>query len=267
GVLPQNHELFRQADPYGKASLEECVNTIATLPLLHQPDAMFTYGAQTNFVGRIVEIISGEKLDQYVTKNILNPLKMANTSWIVPEADTVKLATGYSGDGNLAIAFAPQRQSMPYALGTNGLSSTTEDYFRFAQMLLNGGELDGARILKSETVKLMTTDQLPEALHPLNAIGAPFPNTGFGLGIAVLNGDPKNWEPAEFSFPNFCNLPGGSYYWPGVTGTYWFVDPVNEVICVLLTQTNAPPATPIFQEFHQTFYTHTIYKDDLRAAN
>ncbi len=267
GVLPQNHELFRKADPYGKTSLEECVNAIAALPLYHQPGVSFTYGAQTNIVGRIVEVISGMTLDQYVTKNILVPLKMFDTNWVVPEKDTTRIASLYSPDGNLSLINGPMRQEMSYALGTRGLLSTSGDFYRFAQMLLNGGALDGVRILTEESVNLMTSNLLPDELYPLNAIGAPFPNTGFGLAVAVLTGDPKQWKPMEFSFPNHANLPGGSFHWPGVTGTYWWVDPANKVVGVLLTQTGNPAAHPVFQEFHQTFYTSTIYSEENLAVN
>lgn len=261
GLLPQGHPKFVDASPYAKSNLEDCVNAIAGLPLFHEPEARFTYGASTNVVGRIIEVVSGITLDRYATENILKPLRMNDTYWIVPENDTTRVASMYSSDQNLALVIGPTRQSGNFPKGTSGLYSTTIDYARFAQMMLNLGELDGVRILEKKTAQLMITDLLPEALHPLNAIGSPLPNTGFGLGFAILNGNPKKWQPAALSFPNIGNLPAGSFYWPGVTGTYFWVDPFNEIVGVLLTQTNDPSAHPVFQDFHQTLYSGLFYQE------
>lgn len=265
GLLPQGHPVFRAAKPYEKESLEQCAKTIAKLPLYHQPGERFTYGASTNIIGRIVEILSGETLDVYVQKEILDPLKMTSTFYKVPAEDTARIASFYSANGLLTLEERPIRAEMPYALGTRGLFTTTGDYFRFAQMLLNKGELDGIRILKQETVQLMTSDLLAPELHPLNVMGTSLPNTGFGLGLAILTGDPGKWESAPLVFPNLGNLPAGSYYWPGVTNTFWWADPHNKICGVFFSQTHEPTAYPAFQNFTQNLYLNTIYKVSRRS--
>lgn len=235
-------------------SLKEYVDAFTVLPLVHQPGEKFTYGLNTNVIGRVVEIVSGQPFEVFIKKRIFDPLKMESTYFFIPEEDLDRFCSLYKpGDGRLTLVQGPTTHPVKFAMGNGGLTSSASDYFRFAQMLVNGGELDGVRLLKKETVQLMTRNHLPEKILPLNVMGTIFPNNGFGLGVAVV-GQAPGWTPAALKFSNMGNLPAGSFFWPGVTNTYWWGDPSNGIVGILLTQSTDPSATTIFQEFHHVVY-------------
>ena len=212
-------------------TLADLVSDIATMPLLHQPGEVWEYSLGVDVLGRVIEVASGQPLDQFFEARIFKPLGMIDTGFFVPEAKLGRLvdpiATGRPRTWDV---------TKPTTLfsGGGGLVSTAPDYLRFCQMLLNGGELDGVRILSAKTVKQMTTNTLPPDMRFAGNNGqfvGPRVGTGWGLGFAVRTD------------PEFSLLPGavGSFNWSGVWGTYFWIDPVEKLIGLQMIQ--VPPGT------------------------
>src|SRR5579864_5406605 len=151
-------QMYRKANIFGAKSLAEMVKTIATMPLLHQPGEAWEYSVSTDVLGRIVEVASGTDLDNFVQERIAGPLKMNDTGfWVKPSA----IARLAKPDAQSNLPFADPTQRPAILSGGGGMFSSAGDYARFAQMLLNGGELEGVRILAPKTIALMTSGQLP----------------------------------------------------------------------------------------------------------
>ena len=223
-------QMYRKADLFGAESLAVMVKTLATLPLLHQPGEFWEYSVSTDVLGRIVEVAAGADLDAFVRDRITVPLKMNDTGfWVKPPA-VGRLA---KPDGPPDNSQDPTKKPKVYS-GGGGMFSTAADYTRFCQMLLNGGVLDGVRILSPRTIALMTSDQLPpntERHTPVAvALGpfAPVPEMGtsFGLGFAVRVEAGRNPLPGSV----------GVFYWAGITGTLFWVDPQMKLVAVWMTQ-------------------------------
>jgi CubicO group peptidase (beta-lactamase class C family) len=200
---------------------------LASLPLLHQPGKVFEYGMSTDLLGRIVEVQTGQQLDDAVWELVLDPLNMRNTDF-QPQPDRIADIPSSPVRDTLAPLMTIDQS---WWSGGSGLCSTVSDYMRFARMLRNGGHLDGVTVLKPETLALMLRDQLPENVRygsytPALGITAPWPENGlgFGLGFAVRTRHDKK-------------LPGGlgEFLWPGISGANFWVDPENELIVVFLT--------------------------------
>ena len=189
-------------------TLAELVSKLSQLPLEHHPGTVWEYSRSTDVLGYIVEVLSGTTLDQYFDKHILGPLRMTDTSFFVPEEKEIRSVT---------MVAKPQLLS-----GGGGLVSTAGDYARFCQMLLNGGTLDGARILKQETVKLMTTDHLGSIKRGL--WDGPGPGYGFGYGFAIRRKEGSHVYPGT----------AGDFWWGGYAGTYYWIDPKRELITVYM---------------------------------
>jgi CubicO group peptidase (beta-lactamase class C family) len=228
GLNPDNpiDRAYVDTGVLGAKSNQEFVQKIAALPLVAQPGTRWKYSVSVDIQGLIVEKLSGQSLGDFMTSRIFAPLKMTDTGFWLPAQKTNRLASLY--------VWAPKAQklvpaegfmvldiSKPPALasGGGGLVSTNADYARFAQMLLNGGELEGKRILKPETVKLMRTNMLGEAI--MNSDVPPF-NTargrGFGLDFAVVLDSAKAGPQGE-----------GTYSWGGAAGTWFWIDPKNDL--------------------------------------
>jgi CubicO group peptidase (beta-lactamase class C family) len=224
--------MYRKAGIFSAKSLEEMVKIIATMPLLHQPGEFWEYSVSTDVLGRVVEVASGMDLDSFVRQRITGPLKMNDTGfWVRPEA--VSRLAKPDGESNAAFESATQKPNI--FSGGGGMLSTAGDYARFSQMLLNGGELDGVRILAPKTIALMTSDQLAPTVErhtPVAmAIGpfGPVPEMGtsFGLGFAVRVDAGRNPLPGSV----------GDFSWGGITGTLFWVDPQTKLVAVLMAQT------------------------------
>lgn len=198
------------------AKLSETITKLSKIPLQYQPGTRWHYGVSTDVLGRVVEVASGMSFKEYLDKNIFGPLKMTDTFFSVPKDKQNRFAEMYRfQDGKLvpaspmaSIRFVSDRNE--FYSGGGGLCSTTDDYLRFARMLLNKGELDGIRILKAETIAEMTRDQLPKSIQSREF--------KFGLGFRI----DKN----------------GHFSWGGAAGTRFWVDPNNKMITVFMVQIN-----------------------------
>jgi len=225
-------------------TIADAVKRLATMPLNFNPGEAWEYGPATDVVGRLVEVISGMTLDEYLRKKIFEPLKMTDTHFYLPSSKLDRFAANYQPDeknGNkikLVEAPTPEsrwvKQPHNYFSGAGGLVSTAADYVRFHQMMLNGGELDGARILGRKTVELMTTNHIGDL--PIWLTG---PGFGFGLGYSVVK---------DIGVTGQAGSPG-QYGWGGAFCTYFQVDPKEELIGIVMTQVRPYNHINIRQEF------------------
>jgi CubicO group peptidase (beta-lactamase class C family) len=210
--------------------LQEFVAKLAKIPLVYQPGTKFHYSVAVDVLGRVVEVVSGKTLDVFFEERIFKPLDMVDTAFYVPAAKVARFATNY-GPALVVIddpSKSPYLKPPKFFSGGGGLVSTARDYARFCQMMLNDGVLGATRLLQSETVLMMTRNQLPaEALPMAMPAGAPTDKgLGFGLGFAVrIAPDSKN--PAS---------PAGEYFWGGAASTGFSICPKNDTVVVALTQ-------------------------------
>ncbi|MGI8937779.1 MAG: serine hydrolase domain-containing protein [Iamia sp.] len=235
---------FDFGQPPGVDMAAAC-QTWASLPLLFQPGSEWTYSVATDVLGHLVEVISGQSLDAFFAERILGPLGMVDTSFGLPEDQRHRLAglyiPGQGGKANRFDAIGPVAKKTPtYLSGGGGLVSTAADYLRFADMLRRGGELDGVRLLSDRTVRYMTRNHLPGGAD-LEQYGRPlFAETssegvGFGLGLAVT------LDPVA----NRVMGSPGSFTWGGAASTTFWVDPVEDITAVFLTQLLPSSTHPI----------------------
>jgi CubicO group peptidase (beta-lactamase class C family) len=199
---------------------------VASLPLICQPGAEWNYSRSTDILGRIIEVVSGKTLGAFLTERILAPLQMAETAFFTGEENAGRIAEPFPVDpwnGEKVQLFNPL-ESPAMESGGGGLVSTTMDYARFCQMLLNGGTLDGARIIGRKTLQLMASDHLSPQVKVKGEMLAP--GHGFGLGFAV--------RTHQGMAPFLGSL--GDFYWSGMAGTYFWIDPKEDLIALLMMQ-------------------------------
>ena len=226
-------------------NLQEFIDKLAKLPLLYEPGKGWNYSVSMDIEGYIVEKLSGKSLPDFMRDNIYTPLGMKDAGFFVPAEKQGRFATNYYWDGKDGITVRPNgnlpqrgydtQPTMPS--GGGGMVSTIEDYYRFAQMLGNGGELNGKRILAPATVHLMTSNHVPmELLTGKYAIGNAVMRPGFGYGYNCA----VEFDPAE------ANLPDGkgTYQWDGAAGTWFWVDPTNDVVFIGMIQRMLGPHSP-----------------------
>jgi CubicO group peptidase (beta-lactamase class C family) len=239
--------------------LAQACDRWAGLPLLFQPGTRWGYSVATDVLGRLVEVVSGQSLDEFLADRILGPLKMSDTRWWVDDADADRLAALYVPDPATGRAVredrlgAAARRKPTMLSGGGGLVSTAADYHRFTQMLLRGGELDGARILGSRTVRFMTTNHLPGGLDlgQLSTGGfaeSTFEGIGFGLGFAVV----------EDPVPSRTLASRGEYFWGGAASTTFWVDPAEELTAMLFTQLLPSSTHPVRPQLRQLVYSALV---------
>lgn len=216
-------------------TLEDMTLKLSRLPLAHQPGSRWRYSISTDVLARLVEVVSGVPFDQYLSRVVFEPLGMNDTGFFVPDDQMERFATVYGptpSGGLMPIGTPGDRRftSRPAFLsGGGGLVSTATDYLRFAQMLLNGGELDGARLLGPRTVGLMTRNHLPSNCVPYQISSGMAGFTrgyGFGLGFAVMT------DLAQATAMGS----EGEYHWGGAASTYFWIDPHEHLIGILMTQ-------------------------------
>jgi CubicO group peptidase (beta-lactamase class C family) len=219
-------------------TLETMVTNLAALPLEFHPGERWLYGVSTDVVGHLVQLMSGRKLDEYLQTEIFGPLQMSDSGFSVPDGSLERFTSNYGRTRYKTLKkiddadTSAYRKQPSFLSGGGGLVSTTADYVRFCQMLVNGGELDGVRVLGRKTVDLMRTNHLPNdgQLRDYAIEGGygetGFDGIGFGLTMAVGLG-----EAATQSIG-----PAGDYYWGGAASTIFWVDPVEDLAVVFMTQ-------------------------------
>ena len=235
--------MYMSAKVYSRAqSSADQVATLSKLPLLHQPGTRWEYGRSTDVVGRLVEVLSGERLGAFFERHILAPLGMVDTAFHVPRHHQSRLAEPFARDPESGgtVQLLEVRSAPNFESGGGGLVSTASDYARFLQMLLSGGSLDGRRLLSRKTIEFMTADHL----GPIT--GAPdllLPGHGFGLGFAVR------------LQAGIAQIPGsiGQYFWGGLAGTTFWVDPAEQLLALLLIQ------APGQRDYYRTLFRNLVY--------
>ncbi len=217
------HQSYRTAGIGNRdVSNAEFVSRLAKLPLLMQPGTRWHYGVSTDVLGRLVEVISGMTLAQFFEERIFQPLSMHDTSFVVPAEKSSRVAQPWAQPGVRMTPRFDVAVDAAYQSGGGGLVGTAGDYLRFAQMLLNGGELNGIRLLSPRTITYMTADHL-------GGLPGQEPGMGFGLGFQVRKEIGGAGQPGSI----------GEYGWPGAAGTTFWIDPQEQLIGIYLVQVNA----------------------------
>jgi CubicO group peptidase (beta-lactamase class C family) len=224
-------KLYAQADLFnGDTDNAQFAERIAKLPLSEQPGTLWDYGHSTDVLGRVIEVISGQSLFRFEKERLLDPLGMTDTAFYVADPAKRPLIAEPMPDDRFISPVAGIRDPMSprrWESGGAGMVGTISDYARFAQMLLNGGTFEGRRYLKPETIALMTSDHIgPETKIARGYFYFPGASSGFGLGFAVRTSIPPN-----------TSWPPGEYRWDGVGGTFFFIDPKDDMFVIFMVQT------------------------------
>jgi CubicO group peptidase (beta-lactamase class C family) len=235
GDNPGVGPLLTAANPMNvRNTLTQMAERLGSVPLWSQPGERWAYGLSVDVQAFLVERISGQPFERYVQEHVLEPLKMRETRYFVPESDRDRLAKMYQRTDSGVLRRAPDEQALAFNTGHWaltpggwGLTSTLDDYMRFARMLLNGGELDGARILRPETVRLMATNHLSDDVTERSFLPSKG-QVGFGIDFAVRVRPPANADEN--------NGVVGEFFWDGLASTVFWVDPANQLTAVLFTQ-------------------------------
>ncbi len=223
-------QMYREANVLSEENdIDQMSRNVAGIPLMCQPGSEFNYGVSVDVLGRVIEVASGQPLDLFMKEQIFDPLEMEDTGFFVPKDSHERFTSNYAprpGGGLMRIdapASSKFSEKPKLLSGGGGLVSTASDYMRFAQMILNGGELDGVRILKPETIKEMTKNQLPRSAFPVKVGGSTMEGVGFGLGFSVVV-DPGRLNVA------------GEYGWDGMASTHYWASKEKDIAVVVLTQ-------------------------------
>jgi CubicO group peptidase (beta-lactamase class C family) len=235
-------------------TLQEGIDKLAAQPLMAQPGSAWNYSLSTDVLGRVVEVVSGMSFDVFLRDRIIKPLGMSDTAFVVSEAKWPRFSTVYSPDGKGGIRpmtdpeeafgnahlsqFAWYKEPKKYFSGGAGLTSTIHDYARFAQMLLNGGVLDGVRLLSPKTIDLMTGSATSD-LPPAGLLG---PGTQFALGFRVVTDVAATQTQGSV----------GMYGWLGIYGTTFWVDPKEKLVAIMMVQRY--PGSPVGNGFQPLVY-------------
>lgn len=249
--------LYSAADLFSaEHDLEELVSRVASLPLVGHPGSEWNYSVSTDILGHLIEVVSGMWFDEFLKERIFRLLEMHDTDFFVSEDRHDRFTAMYTqGVEGLRLSDSPRTgdySHQPRLLsGGGGLVSTASDYIRFAQMLLNGGELEGVRLLTQETVELMRTNRLPKEHLPLR-LGDVWvaPGYGFGLGFSVLVDEEATEEPDN----------AGIFRWWGSGSTYFWIDPNEHLIGIVLAQV-LPPTVPDMEKTFQTLVYESVKKN------
>lgn len=228
---------FGFGDPAAAGTIEAMIENLAKIPLEASPGQVWNYSVSTDVVGYLVSKISGQPLEAFLRQRIFTPLGMIDTGFHVPAEKASRLAACYiaTPDSRMKLQDEPQnsRYLKPpsFISGGGGLVSTAADYLRFCRMLLNGGVLDDTRLLSPKTLELMTANHLPGGKElPDLSISlfseASYAGVGFGLGFAVTT------DPARTLVPGTP----GDFFWGGMAGTYFWIDPREQLIVIFMTQ-------------------------------
>ena len=221
------HVLYGARAPFRRDKpIADWVANLGSLPLLHQPGEVWEYAIGFDVLGRVIEVVSGQSFDRFLQERLFAPLHMVDSGFSVPQDKLARLVAVPGPQPQPPFANSDVGKPQTFFSGGGGIVSTVPDFLRFCQMLLNGGELDGVRILKPETVRLMTTNSLPPKMHIAGHEVGPAFGTGWGLGFAVRTS------------PDFSYIPGavGSFNWQGSWGTFFSIDPAQKLILIMMMQ-------------------------------
>ena len=240
-------------------TVADMIATLAELPLEFSPGTRWNYSVATDVLGHLIEVISGQRLDAYLAEHVFGPLGMRDTSFTIRDEQVPRFAANYErqADGRLKMIDDPTRSlyaQQSFFSGGGGLVSTALDYYRFTAMLLNGGELDGMRLLGRKTVELMTANHLPndgevaQLALPGSFTDIPYAGLGFGLGFSVMQSAAR------------AHIPGtpGTYAWGGAASTAFWVDPTEELIVVFMTQLMPSATYPLGRELRVLSYSALV---------
>jgi CubicO group peptidase (beta-lactamase class C family) len=224
----------------------EFSRTLAALPLMFEPGSMWEYSRATDVLGRLVEVISGQSLGDFLRAHILGPLGMHDTAFAVAPVQHGRIAEPFAHDpdGGTPMRLIDIRREAALESGGGGLAGTAMDYARFLQFMLNKGELDGVRLLGPRTVEFMTSDHLGRIpIHGGAASTLLPPGHGFGLGFAVRTA------------AGLAPVPGsvGMYYWGGIAGTTFFVDPAEDLFALMMIQ------APNQRDYYRPLFRSLVY--------
>jgi len=237
------HKMYMAARIYNRDQTSaEQVTTLAKMPLLNQPGSKWEYSRSTDVIGRLIEVLSGVSLGEFLERRVLSPLEMVDTAFHVPQAKHARLAEAFAKDPESGgtVQLMKVKDAPRFESGGGGLVSTASDYSKFLQMMLNRGTFGGARFLSRKTIELMTADHLG------SITGAPdllLPGYGFGLGFAVR------------MQPGISHVPGsvGQYFWGGLAGTTFWVDPAEQLFAIMLIQ------APGQRDYYRTLFRDLVY--------
>lgn len=244
--------LFTAARLYDAArSLEQFTDSLAGIPLLFQPGTRWSYSSGLDVAGRVIEVASGQTLDRFLEDQVFRPLGMHDTVFRIRPGVRDRLVTVYSAGpdgeiraqagGGLMAMFEPDAR---FLWGSGGLLSTPDDFLRFAHMLLNGGTFEGTRILRPGSVALMTQNGLGPGMGPVASSSLEDPVYGQGLGLAVKVDTVGSTRPA----------PVGTFRWSGYIGTYFWIDPVHDLVAMVWTQFSPGARYPLEATFEELVY-------------
>ncbi len=227
-----------------KITNAEHATLIASLPLICQPGTEWNYSRSTDILGRLIEVVTGKTLAAFLTERILAPLQMAETAFHAGEENADRLAEPFANDpwNGEKIQLFDMLEKPAMESGGGGLVSTTMDYARFCQMLLNGGTLDGVRIVARKTLELMACDHLGPGVQ-IQAGALMQPGIGFGLGFAVRTQDGMAPFPGSI----------GQFFWSGMGGTFFWIDPKEDLFAVFMSQ------GPGQREYTRTLVRNLVY--------
>ena len=230
----------------GDVTPAEQMERLAQAPLAHQPGTVWEYSISTDILGRVIEAVSGKSLGAFLAERVFAPLKLTDTVFVVPTGKVVRLAQPFAVDKATGkpITLFDVTVAHKNDAGGHGSAGTAGDYARFLQMMLNGGQLDGVRLLSRATVAYMTSDHL-DTIKP--AIPLLSPGYGFGLGFAVRKAE------------GVASVPGstGDYNWGGAAGTGFWVDPKEQLVAVIMTQTMTGWAT---ERMDRALWRQAVYQ-------
>jgi CubicO group peptidase (beta-lactamase class C family) len=236
GDSPVDHMYLAKNVLDRSRNLQQFVSRLSTLPLKYQPGTKFNYSVSTDVLGRLIEVVSGQTLDAFFAERIFKPLDLVDTGYYVAADKVDRLSLNYGPERNGGgLRVIDDNEKSPYLKppkflsGGGGLVSTARDYARFCQMMLNGGQLDGTRLLKAETVAEMTRNQLPAEALPMampGIIAVPDKSLGFGLGFGVRT-------TASVSDPSAVP---GEYFWGGYASTGFTICPKDQTVVISLAQ-------------------------------
>ncbi|PCI73635.1 MAG: hypothetical protein COB20_16035 [SAR86 cluster bacterium] len=250
GALYRQNEVRSRRD-----TLKELVEKVATVPLIGDPGEQWVYSISITVLGRVIELVSGQNFDDYLNEHVYGPLKMMDTAFFVPDEKVERLARAYrvsSADRSLSLLpqmAIPITQDPPLLEGAAGIVSTVPDYLRFLQALLNGGELDGERILQTGTVEAMTQNHIPEELMPFGTNpNSPMLDRGWGYGMAVVLDETLSAYGTN----------NGEFGWSGSLGTFSWADPVSGTSVVIMLQIQPSGAYNIASKFKAMVYQSMI---------